>query len=116
MNKCDSYFDFYFAKFTLINIAFQPQNFLKKFRLFLLICSLYYNIKKLIFKFKSEIRITPTAVNEEIKLLQSYSGDDSNRNVLKSIKHISGTIYLVAMRINNNCPICLFFFLTLIRY
>jgi hypothetical protein len=71
----------------------------------------YYDTMKLIFKFKSEIRITPTAVNEEIKLLQSYSGDDSNRNVLKSIKHISGTIYLVAMTINNNCPI--YFFITL---
>ena len=39
--------------------------------------------------------------------MQSYSGDDSNRNVLKSIKHISG-INLVAMTINTNCPIYFF--------
>jgi hypothetical protein len=47
---------------------------------------------KLILKLKknSEIRITPVAVNEEIKLLQAYSGEDQTKCVLRYIKHVSG--------------------------
>ena len=55
------------------------------------------NLTKLKTQIKSEIRITPTAVNEEIKLLQSYIGDDAAKNVLKAIKHIS------EVEFNNGC-------------
>jgi hypothetical protein len=36
--------------------------------------------------------LTPAAVNEEIKLLQSFSGENQDACVLKSIKHVSGNL------------------------
>ena len=47
------------------------------------------------------MRITPTAINEEIKLLQTYSGDDENKCILKYIKHVSGkqSLYKLCLEI-----------------
>lgn len=48
-------------------------------------------------KISEEIRITPVAINEEIKLLAGYSGDDESKCILKSIDHVSG------IEFNNGC-------------
>lgn len=38
----------------------------------------------------SEITITPAAINDEIRLLKSFSGENQDLCVLRSIKHVSG--------------------------
>jgi len=43
------------------------------------------------------VRITPVAINEEIKLLSSYAGEDSTKCVLKNIIHVSDVVF------NNGC-------------
>ncbi|CAH1249076.1 ARMC4 [Branchiostoma lanceolatum] len=44
-----------------------------------------------------EVRLTPAAVNSEVKLLQSFSGDDRDKTVLKSIQYTSDYEF------NNGC-------------
>lgn len=74
----------------LLNESIKKMSKYKIFFYYFFFLNNYNRITIKIILNNSEIRITPIAINEEIKLINSFAGDDQAKCVLKSINHVNG--------------------------